>query len=319
MSIIKKFNNFIYRSKYTNAHIISQNKPIDLALELTSTCNQRCGYCYHADQENLPFSKGFMDTDLAYMIIDQGADLGVHSIKFNLRGESTLHKEFKSITEYAKNYAKGLTYIDRITNSNFKFNNTREDIFEGLCNQTKVKISFDSFIPEVMHKQRAGSIHSLAMCNIDYFYNHPKRKNTEIVIQAVRTSLNKDEDIEGQVKKRWSEAKVSIRDMVTGRVDKDLSELENRKRDINNRQTCIQAHARLIVHHDGKVVACCPDISGKLQLGDATKETLYDIWNSKKAKELRESLKNKTAFSKEPCKSCSSFESYKGFKQNWES
>ena len=300
MNLLKIYNHFLYRSKYTNSHIISQNKPIDLALELTSTCNQRCGYCYHADQDNLPFSKGFMETKLALMLVDEGADLGINSIKFNLRGESTLHKDFKLITEQAKKYAGGSTYIDRITNSNFKFNNTREDIFEGLCNQTKVKISFDSFIPEVMHKQRAGSIHSLAMTNIDYFYNHPKRKDTQIVIQAVRTQLNKDEDIEKQVKKRWKEAKVSIRDMVTGRVDKDLSDLENKKRDLNNRQTCIQAHARLIVHYSGKVVACCPDLSGKLELGDASKETLFNIWNSEKAKKLREGLKNKKAFSQEP-------------------
>lgn len=257
-----------------------------------------------------------MDTRLAFTIIDQCAYLGVNSIKFNYRGESTLHPDFKRLTLQAKSLAKGSTFIDRLTNSNFKFATTREDIFEGLSCQTKVKVSFDSFIPEVMEKQRAGSIHSVAMRNIDKFYNYPSRivSETKIVIQAVRTKLNKDEDIAGEVKRRWPEAEVSIRDMVAGRIDKDLSSLEHLQRDTSERQSCIQAHARLMIAWDGKAQVCCPDIGSKLVIGDATKESLYDIWNSEKAKKIRQSLIDKTAFTSEPCKSCASYESYKGYK-----
>lgn len=306
----------LYRFKYEYAPILNLKIPVDLSLELTSFCNQRCSYCYHADKENLPFKKSFMDYQLAYQAIEQGASLGINSIKFNYRGESTLHPDFYKLTSQARVHAKGSTYIDRITNSNFKFNINREDIFKGLCNQTKVKISFDSFIPEVMEKQRAGSIHKISLDNINKFYNYPLRvkSKTIIVIQAVRTLLNKDEDIAGQVKKLWPEAMVSIRDMVAGRVNSDLSELENKKRDITDRQSCLQAHNRLIIGHDGLVQACCPDIGSKIILGDANKETLYDIFNSEKAKKLRASLKDKTAFTQEPCKNCSSFESYKGYR-----
>lgn len=306
----------IYRLKYRYADKLNLTIPVDVSLELSSACNQRCEYCYHADQKALQFRVSFMDTGLAKYAIIQSAELGVNSVKMNYRGESTLHKDFGEICALAKSLANGSTFIDRLTNSNFKFATTREDIFEGLSCQTKVKVSFDSFIPEVMEKQRAGSIHSVAMRNIDYFYNHPSRikSETKIVIQAVRTLLNKDEDIAGEVKRRWPEAQVSIRDMVAGRVDKDLSSLEHIQRDSSERQSCIQAHARLIVHHDGKVGVCCPDIAGKLIVGDANKESIYDIFNSQKAKKLRENLKNKAAFTNEPCKSCPSFESWKGYK-----
>lgn len=311
----------IYRFNYVYAPYLHHTKPIDVSLELSSYCNQKCGYCYHADKANLPFKQSFMDKNLASMIIDQCADLGVNSIKFNYRGESTMHPHFHYLTWIAKTHANKSTFIDRLTNSNFKFDSKNDDIFRGLSNQTKVKISFDSFIPSVMETQRAGSVHSLALNNIDIFYNHPDRINSEtvMVIQAVRTQLNKDEDIAGEVKRRWPEAQVSIRDMVGGRVNKDLSDLENKKRDDSDRQTCIQAHSRIIVGHDGLVQACCPDIGSKLILGDAKKETIYDIWNSKAAKDLRKSLLNKKAFEHEPCKSCSSYESYKGFKPSWNS
>ena len=290
--------------------------PVDVSLELASICNQRCGYCYHSDQEGLPFAKGLMKYELAQSIIEQAAELGVNSLKYNYRGESTLHPDFYRIAWGAKNLASGATFIDRVTNSNFKFSTDNESIFEGLACQTKVKISFDSFVPGVMETQRAGSIHKLALENIDKFYNHPSRikSETKIVIQAVRTLLNKDEDIAGEVKKRWPEAGVSIRDMVAGRVNADLSGLENRKRDFSDRQSCIQAHARLIINFDGSVNACCPDIAGKLNLGNANTDSIYTIYNSETAKQLRKSLMSKTAFEKDPCGNCSSFETFKGYK-----
>jgi len=315
--MLKPLRFLSYRLKYRFAPYLKLEKPVDVSLELASECNQRCSYCYHASQETLPFKKGYMDLNTAKLIIAESAVLKVPSLKLNYRGESTLNPNFKEITQFAKDHADKNTFIERITNSNFKFQTSREDIFEGLCNQTKVKVSFDSFIPEVMETQRTGSIHSLIMKNIDYFYNHPKRKNTELVIQAVRTKLNKDEDIIGQANKRWPEALVSIRDMVGGRVDKDLESLEDRKRDFKERQSCLQAHNRLVFDWKGNAQVCCVDIKSELQLGNIHDRSLYGLFNSDKAKQLRKSLLDKSAFSLEPCKSCSSWESFKGYKHPW--
>lgn len=309
-------NNLIYRLKYRYGKHLPLKVPVDVSLELAAACNQRCGYCYWADPKGVPFPKGFMSYDIAEKILNQAAGLGVNSVKMNWKGESTLNKNFSKITGLAKNLASGSTFIDRLTNSNFKFNNNRDDIFEGLCNQTKVKISFDSFVADVMEKQRAGSDHALALANIEKFYNHKDRIKTEtkIVIQAVRTSLNKDEDILGEAKRRWPDATVSIRDMVTGRVDQDLSSLENKSRDFSNRKSCLQAHVRVIFSAEGKAFPCCPDLKHELCIGDIRNDSLYEIFNCEKIKSLRRDLKSKKAFESSPCKTCPSFESYKGFK-----
>lgn len=311
-------SNFIYRFKYRYAKSLNLSKPVDISLELASLCNQACGYCYHADTKNLPFTKALMEKWIAIKAIEDAASLGVHSIKFNYRGESTLNPHFYELTTVAKENANGMTFIDRLTNSNFKFSHTNYQIFMGLANQTKVKISLDSFVPNVMETQRAGSNLEVALRNIDRFYNWPNRK-TEIVIQAVRTQLNKDEDIAGEVKKRWPEATCNINDMVSGRVDKDLTKYEVKDRDFSNRQSCVQAHARMIVLHDGLVQMCCPDIGSKLIIGDIKTQSIRQIWNSSKAIEIRESLKNKTAFENDPCKSCPSHESFKGWRAKWQS
>jgi len=305
-----------YREKYLNAPSLGLTVPVDISLELSSFCNQHCGYCYHADKKNLPFKQQFMLPETIKKILRQAADLGVHSVKFNWRGESTMNPFFGAATAMAKGLAAGATFIDRLTNSNFKFDTKRDDIFKGLCDQTKVKVSYDSFRPEVFERQRAGGDHALTTANIDRFYNWPGRDNV-LVIQAVRTRLNANEDIEGEAKKRWPAALISIRDMVEGRVAKDLSAIKHRERDYSERQSCIQAHARLIFDWDGTAVACCPDIRQELKLGNIRDMTVSEIFNSEAAKRLREDLLSLKAFERSPCKNCSSFETYKGFTPSW--
>lgn len=313
----KSLSYYLYRLKYRYAPHLKLNTPVDVSLELAASCQLACRYCYWDKPKELPFKPGIMKYKTAELIIADAAAIGVNSIKFNYRGEATLNPDFSNILLLAKIESSGSTFIDRILNSNFMFNSDREDIFHAMNSLTKVKVSFDSFIPEVMEHQRNKSIHSKIMKNIDIFYHHKDRNNTELVIQAVRTNLNKDEDIEQQAKLRWPEATVSIRDMVAGRVDKDLSELENKKRDDSERESCLQFHNRLIFDWQGNAQGCCPDTASKLQLGNIHDKSIYEIFNSDKAKGIRKALLNKKAFENDPCKTCSSHESYKNYKHPW--
>jgi|GEM_PF-5208853 len=321
--MIEQLRHFGYRFKYRyGRHIPGLARvPVDVSLELSSDCNMKCEYCYHGDPARLPFTKGVMTYPTAIRIITQAADLGVNSLKMNWKGESTINPHFRDITTYAKLLAKGSTFIDRLTNSNFKFRTDREDIFEGLCNQTKVKISFDSFHKDVFETQRKGGDHSMTFRNIDKFYHHPMRvkSETQIVIQAVRTQANRDEDIAGQAKKLWPEATISIRDMVAGRTEKDVSAMEVRRRDPENRQSCQQAHVRLLFNYKGDAFPCCPDIGEKLNYGNIWNTRMIDLFQSEMARTLRKDLKSGKAFALDPCKGCSSFESFKGFKPSWNS
>jgi len=314
-------NHAIYRAKYRYGRHLNLQKPVDVSLELSSLCNMKCSYCYHASKD-VPFKTAFMEWDTARNIIDDAAELGVPALKFNWKGESTLNPNFAKILTYAKSLAHGSTFIDRLTNSNFKFDSRKDEIFQALACQTKVKVSFDSFKPEVFHNQRTGGDWSITFRNIDIFYNHAHRikSGTQLVIQAVRTRANKDEEIEFEAKRRWPEATISIRDMVEGRIDSDLSDLTNKKRDLSNRQSCVQAHVRLIFNHAGDAFACCPDIAEQHLLGNINREDITKIFNGFRAKRLRKMLNDKSAFQcLKACQDCSSFESYKGFKPVWNS
>ena len=139
------------------------------------------------------------------------------------------------------------------------------------------------------------------------------------MIQAVRTQRNKDEDFEGEIKKRWPSASLSVRDVVEGRLNKDIGEILVKKRDADNRQSCLQAHVRLIFDTLGRASPCCPDIKNELVVGNIHEQSLFDIFNSQYAKTLRAELKSGKAFEKDPCKNCSSHETFKGFKPSFAS
>ena len=313
---MKSLSYYKYRFKYLFGKSLPLKAPVDISLELSSFCNMHCTYCYHADKKNLPFKMNYMSWDTAKLIIYQAAELGVSSLKMNWRGESTMNPIFPKVCHYAKSLSNRNVFIDRLTNSNFKFDSSKDDIFEALAHQTKVKISYDSFRKDVFETQRAGGDHDITTRNIDKFYKWPKRK-TEIVIQAVRTQRNKDEDFEGEIKKRWPSASLSIRDVVEGRLNKDIGNLLVKKRDVDNRQSCLQAHVRLIFDSRGRASPCCPDIKNELVVGNIHEQSLYDIFNSEFARTLRKDLNSGKAFEKDPCKNCSSHETFKGYKASW--
>ena len=314
---MKSINYAVYRLKYLYGRHLNLKVPVDVSLELSSLCNMQCVYCYHGDKANTPFRQKFMSYDIAEKIILESAEIGVSSLKMNWRGESTLNPRFKDICKLAAQHADSKTFIERLSNSNFKFPHDRDDIIEGLAFQTKVKISYDSFKKQVFENQRAGGDHDLTTANIDKFYNWPNR-NTEIVIQAVRTNANKDEDFETEIKKRWPSASLSVRDVVTGRSEKNYDDLLVKGK-VSKRIPCKQAFVRLIFAYDGTCSPCCPNIAMDLSLGDIKKSSVKNIFNSLAAWRLREDLKSGKAFEKNPCASCSSHESYAGYKPNFKS
>jgi hypothetical protein len=262
------------------------------------------------------FKQKFMKYEIAERILSEAAALQVPSIKTNFRGESTMNPNFEQITSLAKHLAGGSTFIDRITNTNMQFEHQREDIFRGLCNQTKVKCSYDSFVPKVFEAQRLGGHHDQITANIDKLYNYKGRDN-EIVIQAVRTQANKDEDFVAETRKRWPSATVSIRDVVEGRLEKEIDQMLVKERP-PERQSCIQAHVRLIFEWDGTATPCCPDYKSLIKFDNIMNKSMKEIFNSKRAKLLRAQLKDKSAFDIYPaCRDCSSHESFAGYKAPW--
>src|SRR3990167_4604111 len=107
-----------YRNKWKLAGhgLYSPDYPIDVTIELAGICNGRCVYCpvtpNYKKLESI-FPIGIMKEYLFKKIIDEieGKTL---SVKFQYRGESTLHPQFNDFCDYVSKK----DFIERMINTN---------------------------------------------------------------------------------------------------------------------------------------------------------------------------------------------------------
>ena len=68
---------------------------------------------------------------------------------------------------------------------------------------------------------------------------------------------------------------------------------------------CAYLWSRILVHWDGKVIPCCRDYSGKyLQVGDTNKQSIKQIWISKKMMNFRKLYVEKKRSKINICANC---------------
>lgn len=65
----------------------------------------------------------------------------------------------------------------------------------------------------------------------------------------------------------------------------------NKEKHIRNSLPCLLVFTQLIVRPDGKVSLCCNDPLGDYTLGDLNVQTMKEVWNSSRYKNLRKALR----------------------------
>lgn len=84
----------------------------------------------------------------------------------------------------------------------------------------------------------------------------------------------------------------------------------NKKKTLNI--SCVLPFKQVVIRPDGKISLCCNDPLGKFTMGDLTKNTFVEIWNSPKYKKLRKRLaKGRKTVSL--CKYCDTLPGPKGY------
>ena len=67
---------------------------------------------------------------------------------------------------------------------------------------------------------------------------------------------------------------------------------------------CNRPSSQLVIDYKGDVVICCNDYLGEMSLGNVMEASLLDIWNCKRFKSIRQSLKLKRRDRIELCRKC---------------
>jgi radical SAM protein with 4Fe4S-binding SPASM domain len=288
-----------YRRKWDNypkEHFVGPF-PVHLDVEATSNCNLLCTMCPRTDMVNegkFWKVKNF-DIELYKRLIDEGAEKGLCSIKFNYLGEPLMNPNLIDMIRYAKD--KGV--VDVMFNTNATLlteKNDRRLIEAGL---DKLFFSFDSPYREHYNQIRVNANYDKVLRNIIRF--HEIRSEMDSVKPFTRVSMVRMKEND----REWEDFKKLFDPIVDAVAWVDYIEHNSQKSNdgktllqIESKQEfcvksdkkfcCPQLWQRMFVHPDGIVTVCCVDSARELSVGSIHGKTVEEIWNGPEYRKLRE-------------------------------
>jgi radical SAM protein with 4Fe4S-binding SPASM domain len=278
--------------------------PLHLDIESTRKCNLLCPMCPRTIKINRgeKLEEDDIDFDLAKKVIDEGAANGLYSIKFSYLGEPLMNRRLPELIKYAKD--KGI--IDTMFNTNATLLTeymSRKLIKAGL---DKLFISFDSPFKEKYNKIRVGTDFDTVFNNVKRFVEIRNELGSLTPIVRVSMVVMKENkcDVLDYIK-LWKDVvdligfSYYVNPQGMDKNDRYAIELKAHKNFI-----CPQLYQRLFVHYNGKIGLCCVDYDAELNLGNAWKNNIKDVWLGEKLQNIRK-LHNKGRWKEiELCKRC---------------
>lgn len=327
-----------YRQAWENAYEIDPPVPLNIDLELASLCNLRCPFCFIPDPNFEKFIaqkaedgqglRRLMPKELAFRIIDEAAKIGVPAIKFNWRGESTMHRDYAEIVQYAagqhrfvhkagegvisKQWVTGQaahlkpTFIELLANTNA---NCSDSAIDGLMACTKVMVSMDSMDPEIYPLMRVGGKIERAK---EVVTELVRRGHPNVWVRRVMAKANEREAFFDAVKKEWGDKVKMSEHFCFDRNATKKNEISGCDHDDGMpRKFCGYPAQRIVITSAGYAYPCCLDLHETMRVGDVNKQSILDIWNGEPMRDLRKRLRSLDVNTWGPsCKNCESWMSW---------
>jgi len=172
---------------YTNEHIlysclsIFEDKPEEIAFEITRFCNLHCSFCFHKNAGKSIKKPAFLERKTVLMALDAIKEYGIRRVRFT-GGESLLHPNILDFVRSAKR--RGL-YVVLNTNALLLTQNTINDFVEYV----------DNFELPYHHSCRGNGLDYAArrkVESIEYINYAFKRKKLQKKILRLNTVLTED-------------------------------------------------------------------------------------------------------------------------------
>lgn len=262
--MIRQFYNFaLNRMSYKKE--MAKGHPTVIAIEPTSICPMKCVMC---PSKNMKRKEGFMNINLFKKIVDQLKGY-TPFISLEIFGDALMYPHIDKMISYLhqnKIVSQISTNPILLTEQNIK----------KIENLDFLVVSLDATDEATYRKIRGGKNYSLAVKRINNLLK--KKKRPFVVVRMIKLP---GLDFK-KYKKQWKHAdKVDFKEPHTFGTGKSKW---------NYKGTCFKFWQGLHIYWDGRVTCCCWDYDGKCIVGDAKKESLEEIWNSKKMKELRKMI-----------------------------
>lgn len=302
MVALKNLNQNFHRISYQNSllRLLSYPKLSVLYLEVSSKCNLNCKMCSYKKEHIIT---GFMDWSLFKKCVDEASQMGVGEICLHFGGESLLHPNFKEYVKYAVDARNrgGIQKVSWIDNGML----FKEDISDLVVDLKVDAIGFSiDGVGSLNDSIRLGSKYSIIEKNIKYLLQRRGNARPEVFLSVC--SYGKNDDNLLDIYREWASYVDRITLIPSVSSDNSIDNKNNflkGSKQVKPPPFCAYPFGLMAVSWNGEVTGCCLDYAFKLHLGDATKNSLKEIWRDKQFHNLRiAALKN--AFPPGPCHNC---------------
>ena len=274
-------------------------------IEITNVCNLSCNFCPKTSRK-----LKFMDKESFDHIIKNIKPYTDH-VYFHLMGEPFLNKDLEHFLEISKenqlkvNITTNGTLISDVKNillnapalrqvnislHSFEANEEQIDFNEYINN-------IISFVKEVTEK--TNIICSLRLWNLDTRYSASNNMNIDI-FELLEQEFELNCDLKECLKEKNS---FKLKNNVYISMGEKFKWPSLKEEELGERAFCYGLRDQIGILVDGTVVPCCLDSEGSIFLGNIFENTLDEILNSKRSKDIYNGFSGRKAV-EELCKRC---------------
>lgn len=273
--------------------------PTHVDIEVSSLCQLNCPMCYTTTEYYKgQVTKRLIDFEVFKKIIDEVKQYNLYSVRFSWRGEPLLHPKIIDMLKYAK--AAGIKEVSFLSNGG----NLTPEIIDGLIiNRLDwITISFDGlydiyeeYRKPLKFEETVGKLKLLQRRKQELRIPKPVLK-----VQTVWDAIEKNPD-------EYFQFMNQIADEVAFNAVKDKHyykefDLQHYKLDY----VCPRLWQRIYVSSSGNIGFCLSDIYEDYTIGNIRDRSIYDAWNGKEFKEIREKHREHQRFGYSICRRCQS-------------
>lgn len=297
------------REKLEN--VIPLRTPFTLYIDPSSGCNFQCIFCPTGDrnlikQVNRKITQ--MSFDLFKKIIDDinYFDNQIKLLRLHKEGEPLLNKDFVEMIKYAKKSEKILR-IDTTTNASLLNPQKSLEIIEAGLDRINISIEGIN-AKQYMEVAKYKVDFEKLVENIKFFYENKAQCEVSIKIPGDWLNLKQrdkfikifspiaDRVFIENISNCWPDYEMNGID-----INETTGVYGHEKKDID---ICPYIFYSIAINSDGTVSSCCVDWERKLVIGDTKNESIKEIWQGEKLKNLQIIHLNKKRKNHPVCSKC---------------
>jgi len=274
-------------------------------IEITNVCNLSCNFCPKTSRE-----LKYMDKKSFGHIAKSVKPYADH-IYFHLMGEPFLNKELEDFLEISKenqlkvNITTNGTLIKEVKDVLLNAPSLRQvNISLHSFEANEEKIDFNEYIDNIIDfvkeaTNKTNVICSLRLWNLDTKYSASNNMNIDI-FKLLEQEFEIQSDLKESLKVKNS---FKLKNNVYISMGEKFKWPSLKIEELGERAFCYGLRDQIGVLVDGTIVPCCLDSDGSIPLGNIFNNTLEEILNSKRAKDIYDGFSGRKAI-EELCKRC---------------